>query len=606
MTTSNLTPAQVLPGFYSYVDFNAAGGGVEPGLRALIWGYASSAAQRPFNQPFFVGSQQDADDGAGRGSELASSCASAASQPEAQGAEIWAMPLQAPSGGVASIYKFKVFVANTNPAKPGTLSLWCKGQKVADVGFDSSDTSATIATNIATAFNANRLDLPVGSVTVTNTDLVNIPYLHKGMNGEDLPFRCSVNPNGSGVSLSAAQALFATSSVGAGSVKVTVGAQTVTTALSGGETAAQVAALVIASWNADSYTFTALVDPNSTATVNFFFRNGYDARRVSAALVTSTGTTVNLGSGATDGTGSVASLSYNGTQGTGAPTLSGALTNLGKLDAFFEWAAPFTDATSVGTLATAIEGASDGSITGQKQQSLTICGALASSVLGALAPACSPNLTTSAPHYAICRAEDAAVQGIDIAARIAAARASKRLFAPQFNWDGFQLKGNDRAPLPLPPTNPTPTAQNSDLKTYAMAPIVKGPSGNYEVVKGRTTSLSTDRRQWAWSTAAQAMYHAVDLPAYLRSLFSGGSTVRNSEPKAAGIFDGGSITKAVQGRMRFWEQGGNYDGADVFAPFVLVTPDSGNPFRFNIKVPESPVLDLDQLAATHSYTSPSA
>jgi hypothetical protein len=387
---------------------------------------------------------------------------------------------------------------------------------------------------------------------------------------------------------------------------VSTGSLSISTVTSGGNTPAIIAAAVVADWNADSYPLSAAVDGSSTAQANLFFVNDRDVRRISAAVVSSTGTTVNLGSGATDGTGSSASLTYNGTLGTGAPTLTGALANLDKLDMFRDWAAPWLDTATVGALATKIEAASDGSITGQKQQELTIVDWRGSSTAGAIATGTSPNLTTAAPHYAICRCEDAPVQGMDLAARLAAARVSKWLDSPQFNWNGFQVKGNAQAPILLPATSPSPTTQNTDLKTYALAAIVKGPSGNLEVVKGRTTSLSTDRRFWAWSTAAQAAFHAVDLPAFLRTRFQGGSTVVNSEPKAAGIFDAASIKKAVQERMRFWEKTGNYDGADKFADFVDVKPDPNNPFRFNIKVPESPVLDLDQLVSSFQYVSPSA
>lgn len=603
MPNPNLTSAQVLPGFFGYVDYNAQGAGVEPTRRALLWGYITSSAQRTPNQPFLPASQQEANDGCGRGSDLARAYAAAVSQPESQGAEVWLMPITAPSGGTASVYKVKVFVSNTNPAKAGTLQLWIASRPVAAVGFTTSDTATSIGAALAAAINATQ-DLPLGTATASSGE-VTIPYIHKGLTGEDLPLQCQISPSASGVQLSPGQALFATAATGAGSVRFGFGALSVSASLSGGETAAQVATAVAAAFNADTYPLYAAVDGTTPQQVNLFFANNKDVRRISAAVITSTGTTVNLGSGATDGTGSSTSLSYNGTQGTGTPTLSSALTNLAALDPFRSWSSPFLETTSLGAMATSIEAASDGSITGQKQQHLTVCSPLAASVAGALAPNTSPNLTTAAPHYAVLWSPDCAVQGHEIAARVAAARAAMWLDTPQKNWNGFQVKGNQDAPLLLSASKPSLSAQNSALFTYALAPVINGPSGNLEVVKGRTTSLAANRRLWAWSVESQAAYHAVDLAIYYRQLFNGGSIVIYSDPKAPGLFDDKSIKVATQVRMRLWEKQGNFDGAEKLADSVKVTVDQNNISRFNVEYPENGVVDLDQIVFTGHVSSPS-
>jgi phage tail sheath gpL-like len=597
----SLTSGQMLPGFYSFVDFNAAGAGTAPNLRALLWGTGKATGIQPFNVPYRPASQQDADDASGRGSELASWFASAVSQGESQGAEVWIMPIAEPSAGVASTYKLKVVLSGANPTKAGTLSLWIKSQLVAQVGFDTTDTASTIATALQLAIEANRLDLPLGAATVV-TDTVTIPYAHKGTTGEDLPMQCDISPTGCGVALSPGQATFATNAAGAGTARVSTGSLSVSAAIGNADTPTLIAASVASAWNSDNYPLTAQA---AAGVVTFLFRNGRVARRMSAAVITSTGTTVDMGSGVTSGTGLSTSLTYNGTQGTGAPTLTSALANLDKHSMFRSWAAPWVDTATMGSLATKMEAQADGSITGQKPQCLTICSPLGSSVAGAIPTGTSPNLTTSAPRYAVMRCEDAPVQGMDLAARVAAVRAAFWIDDPSFNWNGFQLKGNSRAPILLPFDKPSELTQNADLRTYALAPIVKGTSGNLEIVKGRTTSLANDKRYWAWSVEAQAAYHAVDLPSFLRARFQGGSTVRNSEPKAPGLLDKNSVKAAVQEAMRKWEKEGNYDGADAFADFVDVQPDPNNPFRFNIKVPESPVLDLDQLVADFRYTSPS-
>jgi phage tail sheath gpL-like len=600
----NLTSGQVVPGFFSDIDYNTKGGGSAPNLRLLIWGLIGSSAQRTPNQPFLPADQQDVDDGCQQGSDAANTYAASVSQPESQGAEIWVMPIVEPSGGVVATYKLKVYVANTNPVKSGTLVVWINSEKAAEVGFTPSDTSTTIATALLAALNSNP-NLPIGTCTIA-TDVVTIPFKHKGLIGEDFPIRANISPNASGVTLSPGQALFATNATGAGSVKVSFGALSVSTAIANADTAAVIATKVAASFNADSYPMSAVVDGSTPAQVNFLFANDKDVRRISATVITSTGTTVNLGSGATSGAGLSSSLSYNGTQGVGAPDLTAALANLANLDPFRSHVSPFMDTATIGAMATNIENASDGSISGQKQQTLTLCDFRSSADAGAIAPACSPNLTATAPHYAILRSPDVPVRGVEIAARIAAARSALWIDQPQKNWNGFQVRGNDRKPILLPPTKPSLTAQNTDLRTFGLAPVIKGPSGFLEVVKGRTTSLATDKRLWAWSIEAQAAYHAVDIRSFFSSRFSGGSIVRFSEPKAQGIFDANSFKSAAQERMRFWETNGNFDGADLLADFVDATPDVNNPFRINVRLPESGVLDLDQVVITSRTSSPSA
>lgn len=606
MSDLNLTSAQVVPGFYGKVDYNANGGGQSADLnRQLIWAFVAAGAQATVGLPFLPASQSDMDAQSGdNGSDASRSYAAAVSQPEAQGAEIWVMPIAEPVSGVASSYTFTVLLAAANPAKSGQISLWVASRPAANVAFTTTDTPTTIAAAIAAALNATA-GLPLGTVTAA-AGVLTVPYVHKGATGEDLPVRCNVQPAATGVQLSAGSATFTGTAGAAGSAVFKFGAISVSTAIASADTNTAVATKVAATFAAGTYPLTAAVDGTTASKVNFFFANNKDVRRITGQILTTTTTTVNLGSGATDGTGSANSTTYNGVTGVGAPDLTTAMTNLAALDPFRSWSAPWVDSATISTMATAIENASDGSITGQKQQILTLCDWRDSATAGLLAPACSPNLTATAPHYAILHAPDAPVQGMELAARAAAARAAFAIDTPQFNWNGWAFKGNVNAPILLPPTKMSLAAQNTDLRTYGLAPVVVGRSGNLEVVKGRTTSLATDLRLWAWSTEAQAAYHAVDLAEFFYSLFNGGNIVRFSEPKAPGIFDDTSFASATQQRMRFWELQGNYDGADLLAPAVQASYDANNPFRVNVEWPESPVLDLDQVVFTSHFSSPSS
>lgn len=604
----NLGSGQVLPGFFGSVIYQSGAGAQAPNLRTLLWGYVGASALATPNQPFKPSSLQDCSNLAGGTScDLTRAFNAAMSQPDAQGAEVWCMPIVAPSGGVQSTYLLTVFVASTNPAKAGTIQLWVASQQIGAVGFTTTDTATTIGAAIAAALTA-QTNIPIASA-VNSSGVVTITYLHKGTTGEDFPVRATVSPNASGVNLSPCQLLFATAAVGAGSVVVQLGAVTISTALIGGETAAQVATKVAASINASSYPVTAVVDGSVPAQVDLYFNynaGGWDVRRISASIVTSTGTTVNAGSGATSGAGSASSLSYNGVQGTGLPSLGSAITNLTNQQQWYRsWMTPWVDATSIGTMATYIEAAENGSITGQKLQTLTMADFQALATDGAIPTATSPNLTTSNPHYAFGWAPDCTVQAFELAARVAAARGAQWISAPQKNWNGYRIQGNAQAPILLPPTVPDKNTQNSALRTYGLSPWVPGPSGNIEIVKGRTTSLANDMRLWSWSAEAQAAYHWQDLQTYFAQIFGGGSIVRFGPPKAPGLFDANSFIDAIKARLKLWELQGNYDGADALAAAVQAAPNQSNPNRMDCSYSESPVLDLDQVVFVGLFSQPS-
>ncbi len=251
MPNANLTTGQPLPGFFGYVDYNTQGAGQAPTKHALLWGFMTAAAQATPNSPLLPASQQEADDLFGRGSDLANAYAAAVAQPESQGADVWCVPLVAPSGGVASTYVLTVLVGATNPTKSGTLQLWINSVQLPAVGYTTSDTATTIGDALAAAITANK-DLPIASA-VNVAGVVTITYIHKGTTGEDLPMRCNISPSGSGVNLSPGTATFANSAGATGSVKFVFGAQSVSAAITSGDASTVVAASVIAAFNGDTY-----------------------------------------------------------------------------------------------------------------------------------------------------------------------------------------------------------------------------------------------------------------------------------------------------------------------------------------------------------------
>jgi len=600
-TNTDLSLGYVRPGVYVQLNLNSPGGGLNDNFRLLLMAYKSSGGSAAPDQPIFPASQSDANSLLGQGSDAARMYAAAVSQPEAQGAEIWVCPITAPSAGTASIYSV-VFSGTATAA--GAIDCWIASDKVATVAVANGDTAATVAENWE-ALVDDMLDLPITSGVSSAT--VTLTYRHKGLVGEDLPLRFQVT-GAAGIKISPGALTFTTQAVGDGSVSVKSGATTVTAAISNNDTAVQVATKVTTAINAGSYPFTATqrANPNDHI-VDLFFANERDVRRVSAWVTTTTGTTVNAGSGATDGSGSASSISYmTSAVGAGAPSLTAALSNISALDAFNCWAVPFTDVATLGALSTHIENAADGSPTGQKGQTLHVCSFEGVATAGAIPTGTTPALTAS-PRYALLWAQDVPVQGYEVAARVAAARAANS--NPAKNWNGFRLKTNDRTGLLLTAiaSRPSGSTINTAIKTYGLAPVVVSQSAGALVIdKGRTTSMSTYRPLWSWSCIDQADYWRDSIRGDFQDVFAGTSVLRYSEPKSPGLIDANSVKSRTVFLMHQWEGLGFYDGADALADAVKASVNQSNPNRIDLSFPMSPVLDADQFAVVGNFQTPGA
>src|SRR5215472_3473043 len=149
------------------------------GLRALLVGtmLGPTLASATPDVPIAIGSQAQADAAFGAGSELSRMFKSYYSNNFAN--EVWGLGMPEPSGGTAATGTITVTSA---PTAPGTIHLYISGDHVpVDVG--ATDTTATVATNIAAAINA-MFDLPVAATAATST--VTLTTLWKGINGNDI------------------------------------------------------------------------------------------------------------------------------------------------------------------------------------------------------------------------------------------------------------------------------------------------------------------------------------------------------------------------------------------------------------------------------------
>src|SRR5579863_3146055 len=215
------------PGVYIQINLEAPGGGVdELNRRLLILAYKRAFGTAAPNTPFQVLSQQDADDRSGRGSDGARGYAAAVAQIGAGNIDAFICPLLEPSGGQASTYN--IIFSGTATAS-GAIDLTICGQPIDSVGVNIGDTAVIVAENIQAAI-AELLDIPVTS-TVNNATIT-LTYVHKGDVGDDLPIRVDIT-NATGIRCSPGSINFIGAPSNPGSVRVTIGATTITVILAG-------------------------------------------------------------------------------------------------------------------------------------------------------------------------------------------------------------------------------------------------------------------------------------------------------------------------------------------------------------------------------------
>lgn len=168
-----------LPLFWAVVDGSQAGNLTES-QPALLVGHALAIGIAMPNVPIPVGSLAQAKQLFGEGSMLERMVARFFAGNTTQ--QLWCVAVPAPSAGVAAIGSI-AFAASSVQA--GVLSCYIAGQKVALTVY-STDTAATIATNLTAAINA-LTTLPVtAAVDGTVNTKVNLTCRWKGLIGNDI------------------------------------------------------------------------------------------------------------------------------------------------------------------------------------------------------------------------------------------------------------------------------------------------------------------------------------------------------------------------------------------------------------------------------------
>ncbi len=584
----DLSLGYVRPGVYVAVNLAAPGGGVDNvAKRMLVYAYKLSTGTAPLDAPFQVVSLQDAIDGCGAKSDAARGVAAALTQVGAGEIDLFVCPLLEPSGGTAATYK--VIFAGATATAPGSVDLTINGRAILSVGFATGDAYTAISAAVKTAVD-NLSSAPC--VASESGGTLTLTYPHKGQVGEDLPIRCNINGTGTGITASAGSIVFATAVTGAGSVTVTIGAITITTAIANGDTAAQVATKVVASFAAGGYPLTAAIG-SAPENVDLFFVKGRDYRRVTTAIVSSTGIT--------------ATITSFGTVGAGIPTLTASLSNLSGLPGFGSWATPFVgsqaspDLATLGTIATHVEAQADG--LRQKEQRVHAGAPWTAASFGTIPVGTSPALTSS-PRYAMIWAQDFGVQVWELTARIAAARMAND--NPARNWDGVALKGSATCPIVLPAVASQPSGDviNAAMRSYYLCPIVVNPLTNVAVIeKATTTSNSPYQPLRDFSTIDQVAFWRVDLAAHLANTFGDAQAKQFSPPRTPNTISESSVAQEMYMQALEWDERDLYDGAETFKAGFKSKFNPSNPTRIDASFPMSPVVAVHQIGVVGNLVS---
>lgn len=602
---TDLSPSNNIPGFHVQLLFNSAGAGDEnePNTVMLL-GERLSTGGGAVNAVYDLNSEQDAIDLFAQKSTVHRMYRALISQVGDGNVRVKACGVAEPSGGVAAVYKIVVSVPGTNPTAAGSIRLQICGDEVS-VGYTTSDTDSTIGAALLAELNKLK-NVPCTFAHSSGT--ITVTYNIKGAIGEDLPIRCFVNEKqDTGVYLGPGSLTYATAGSGSGSTRLTCGTQTATATLTDagagvGVTAADFATGMKAALAAGDYFVTG--GTVATATLPLYYRNGRDIRRVSAAVLTTTGVTAQLtGGSATDGTGSANSVTYNGTLGTGLPTLTTALSNISNAGSFGEWVCPWASAgsssTGLSAIATQIEAEANGEV--QKNQHLTVCSVDSESTAAAIAAACTPALTGSL-RYIIDHCPDAGQQGYELAARRAAMMAA--WVTPATNSDSLALKTTAGVPLNLPAlaVRATVGTKKAAITDGLEELVVSG--GRLVILRGRTTTNSPDKELWDPSYIRQVGLHRRELKN------EGNATFADSFVKVDGVINqtnditSESVEDWAIGKLYDWESRGLYDGAEQLKSAVRAEIDADDSSRINLFVPTSPRIAWHQTGVVAAQSAP--
>jgi len=581
---ANLPAGLKEPGFYVSVRTDGDVGLASPTQRCLIFGYMSTGGTYAPNVPVRALSQAEVDAGARSYSMLAHAFAAAKAKIPV-GAEIWLVPLIAPSGGTAQVLNVEiigepsagVLSSGTAATAADTVTVRYRGRGVS-VGIVKDATYATIATDIKTAWDA--LDNPPATCGRSGAALT-FTAQHKGA-FDDGALEVTFTSNGaSGVAAKLGTMTVSNAAGGDGTVVITMGAKTATVNVTSGDAATATGTGIVNKLLSDTYPIRAAQPASPTGTVTLLYCNNRPVRPLS---ISSTET----------GISTQAVADSVGTAGAGNPTLTAALANLSQIDdAWTAWALFFRTATELGSIATHVEARAVPPLSLGQVVVFGVTSSLASVSNVNIPEATTPKLSATS-RYTPIWAQSAPNAEFELAAQLACAIGAETYVAR--NWNGFEFDGSDSAPIGLihPQDRPTIDERNTAIG-LRHAPVTVNSNGKLAITWGGNCYKAkgfADQKLTKISGQRQIDYYVFSLSEYLRQRFSGKKIKANGEPRTVNAVSLKSVQAAVVRWMKSLDDADLFDGWETFRNAVLAAI-VVSPTRIDINVPFVPLADFD-------------
>ena len=560
--------------FFQLRTAGAGAAGGDLGRRVLLLAHKTASGTGQLHFPIRCPGKALAAQYAGSGSDAARAYQALVAQIGEGVADVYLLLVAEPAGTQAT----RTIIVSGTPTKAGSVDLWICGYLVS-VRIAQSDTPTTIAAAIRDAVNAITA-LPV--VASASTGTVTLTYRHAGLVGNDIPVILN-QTDADGITFSPGTIAYTNAAVGAGSATVTIGGTTITAALAGGETAAGVATKVAAAINGGSFPVRCSDDGNGTLTL--LYAADRVVNKVSAAIVTTTGTTVAVSCGA---------VAPN--NGSNRPTLTTALANLANQDGGFRlWLSTWNDAATIGTLAAHIESQASGLY--QKEQYLHVGSTDGIVTAGALPASTTPALT-GLWRYSVDVCPDSPQQAYEEAARCVGMIVAED-YIPK-NYDGTTLKTDaaQRTPnlLPHPAVRIAPTSDDAQtaLHSYGLTPICVTFDGRKVVAKGRTT-WQTDPMLRDWGVAQHLGFLRQQFIDAGSKAIAGKSIRKNGVPRSPNVTSITNVRAALIARARDLDLLDLFDGIDVWKDAFVLSFNPQTPDRIDGYIPLAVIRGLHTL-----------
>ena len=613
----DLPTSYQVPGVYTFLS-RVGSAPLADNRRILLLGYKTSAGIAVPGTPQRVNSEGDVVTLAGTGSDLHRMYMALLAQLSGgSGAEIWMMPMTAPSG-TAQTRTIKIMqspasavlgTGNTGAVAAGVMTLWICGWRI-DVQVANGDTYDTIAANLKAQIDLIASFLPCTAGVASDT--ITLTARHAALTSADLPIMVSFSSTSMALAASPGTITFATAATGAGSATLYVARQSASVSIANLDTANAINAAFIAAVNsAAAFPVTAAQPSTPGAVTTLFFVNERVFNWNATSITSTIATTMTPAWGA-----SAAGLPSSST-----PSLATVLTNLASQDAYRLWLTNFTGAGSyitaagfsqsgsaseysvMGTLSSHIEQYGNGQFC--KGQMLVFADTRALATSGSIPAGTTPALTAS-PRYFMDWCPASPQQGLEIAARDVGL-ICQHLDYPNFNYAGAILKTDSRTPFLIPNVadRPSDSDVNSAMLSYYMAPLRANSLNQLAIVSGRTTAKPSSilGREYVFrGTALADDYIRDDLAIQMPGLIAGKTGKVYGTSRTQYTITPDAVKAKCFSRMQFYESLDIYDGADDLAPALQVQVNQ-LPSRWDVKLPKRFALPIEQISIVAEYAS---